>query len=584
MMLAYGRALPPFWLSGLAVGVASALAVGCSCEEDRPYTPFSVATSAPTAPDSSALPSAGPTAGPLVEVAPPLASTWTVFDATLTAPPEGIFLSAALVGERGESAAVVAWVDGPDAIAGLWSFSAKGTADRRLTASPAFLPRASDCKPSVQLQPSGKSTVAVDLIHQCGSRQLPGAAERAFLVMNLQSAQPLVHGLRVAPLSTGETLGISVNGADLDGDGADDIAVELALTSPSGASESMTVHWLLRPAGSSRQKDTPGQEFLRKARELVTAGQRKADRAGVPARVDGMRRLFSAVCAESGAARVMQWDGAPFSCGRLDAALPSLTLAAVHAHLGIKQPGRAIGEFERASWYGSGASEAERSAAEKIILSRVSKGSPRMEATLQFPLGARPSGVFVRRLEFDGNGTLHTQTTDGVTHAVWPAAKPAADGQVPPPLEPWSLSTESADGRLVAGVLPSCDQSELQVAVSKGTSTTTTPLPLLAPRPGQCKKWGGGPLNVELVGWSPEEPILAVGGEVIRPSGGPFFPHGISTSLGFAVETEGKLQLWRDPYFTEGLECAAHDRRSFGLVACVKGDTITVWRSPESFE
>ncbi len=589
-------------LATIGVAALGPLTSGCSCEDERPYTPFSVATALPNSDPAPTQKTAKETADEaaekaLVVAAPSALRTWTVFERTLSAPRGGTFALAARLPEPDATApaSVVSWIQGPSDVHGLWLHGLNGSPQKRLVESPAFLPTDADCSEQVTLASSGPGGVTVDVTRSCGARQLPGAPHRALLVVQTAASVPLLQALRVAPLAVGETLELEAHTADQDGDGASDVKVTFRMLAPGGTQESFGVHWLARPAGPSRQKDTPSRAFVARASELGIAAQRKAERGRVPAQVDALRRLYAAVCSEGGASRVSQWDGTPLSCGNMEAGLGRLTWAAVQAHVGLNELSRALGELERAAWFGAAPAEKERLALEKLALAKVSVGTPRRVADVRITLGDKPAGVLRSRLAFDSKNRLWALLADQTTRQLWP--EPAAAEPLPPPpldgdgglpippstapeFPAWPLEPRGPGDKRVVAVLPSCDRSEVQLAfaAADGSAVPSLPLRLLAPRPGKCSRFGGGPLPAQLLAWEGPEVIVSVGGEVWKSDGKPVTHGVVSTSLGLFVHDEAHGALWRDPYFRSGLECSASDDRK--LAACLVNGLATVWEKP----
>ncbi|HSC87654.1 MAG TPA: hypothetical protein VLC09_10305, partial [Polyangiaceae bacterium] len=389
---------------------------GCSCEDERPYTPFTVATGQTQADDAPAT-AAGPTNQPAQFLeAPADATTWSAFGRQLVAPSGSKFHWAALYGDPASAEArLLTWTLGPPASGGLWLHGLDGKPTRHLLRSPSFLPQGGDCRESTRFLPGTALTATLDIRRSCASRLLPGSPERALVLLDVARPEPFVFGLRLLATPEGESFDFSAESVDLDGDGQNDVVAHFRARRLSGSTEKtsekddekIALHWLARPAGPSRQKDTPSQEFVKRTKALVVSAQRKAERASVPTAVDALRRLYTAVCAESAAPRVLDWEGAPLACGGMDEGLKQLTTAAVHAELGLGRPARALGELTRADWYGSSPlNDAQRAALTKVALAKVPSGSARKQGEFRPALVARPTAPSLPRLHFDDASTL----------------------------------------------------------------------------------------------------------------------------------------------------------------------------------
>lgn len=580
--------------SWLATSSLAFFSQACQCEEERPYTPFAVATSLPsTSPDDRAptAPESPATEEPVTaQLAPPGTSTWTVFSRTLVAPPESV-LSSAL---RLEKSDIVAWVSPKKPTGGnggLWLFDEQGHATRRLTSVPDYLPSGPDCAEEVTLVAASPSSVAVEIVRTCSTRQLPGAPTRALLFVQPSREAAVTFGLRLSDLPPGETLRLTPDATDRDGDGSDDYRVGFELKSPAGEVESWSLSWIGRPAGPSREKDAPSSEFAKRAARLVIGGQRKAERARVPAQVDALRRLFSAVCSESASARIKLLDGSPLVCGDVSASLGSLVTAAVHAHLGLKEIGRAVGEAERAAWYGERVKDSVYGELEKLLLARISNAEVEAPVSVRAEARAPKGEVTLLPLAFDDAGRLWSLGNE--PRWIWPTPPPApfappAEGQeespAPAPPAPPTLPTSPADKRLTH-VLPSCDRAEVQLAFSdrEGAPLPPAPLPLLAPRPGQCRAdFGGGPLPARLLGWFGGEPAVLVAGEIFGSRArGEDATSVVSTRFGLLVERKGNHELWRGARST-GLDCVVD--ASGQHAACLEGAAVKIWTRPAGLD
>lgn len=574
----------------LPLALVGPLANGCLCEEERPYTPFAVATSLPQEEKRPELVGATPTpAAPTATsgvLAPANKNSWKVFERELKAPRDTVFAAAAQLARPDGSARIVAWVSAAKSggEAGLWEFGDDGRAKTKLVGPPAFLPSGSDCTEKATVESSGKRTFVVDLKRTCTSRQLPGSPERALLVVDPEASPVVGLSLRIAALSPGEALGLRVDAADQDGDGSDDVLLQVELATGESPAETLPFSWLRRPAGLSRQKDSPARELTTRAGELVVSGQRKADRGLVPARIDTLRRLYGAFCAESQAVKVTLADGTLLPCNISGTVWGRLVVANVHAQLGLGRVSRALGEFERADWYGGEPAEKEQAAAEKLLLAKLKNGASEQAAEMPRTLPALASQPGLAPLRFVDK-VLWLDDGQVVTR-LWPEAPPVPEGEEPPPSPaPRPRQPAGPGGKRVVAVLPSCDRAEVLVAYSDdaGTAFPASPLPLLAPRPGQCKRLGGAPLPASLLGWTNGEAELVVGSEYFSGSKTvpPERPVAIPTSLGLAVQSKDGVELWTDSRLHGGLDCVASSDGA--LAACASGTTVSVWKRPASF-
>ncbi len=563
------------WLVGL--GLVGPLVGGCQCEDEKPYTPFSVASG--TTSETKPPPAPTPAVDSNVVVAQePGLTRWTVLSSTLSAAPGASFLSAARVGAR-----LFSWQVGRDEVDGLWLHDESGASAKRVVPAPDFLPSGNDCEESATLLLGPAETATLDVARKCAVRQLSGSASRAFLLLDLAREEPRLFGLRLGDDPEGERLDVTASAADLDGDGQGDTDLAFEVSTAKGQKAKLSLHFLTRPAGPSRQKDTPSCEFTTAAKALVISGQRKAERASVPGQVEAWRRLYGALCAESLSARVHAWDGAALPCTSMDDGLGNLVLAAVHAHLGNKAPARALGEWERASWYGvSVPSALTKKLLSDAILARLPHGAVRKRAELPLALPAPNGNLPERRLAFDQASRLWAQLTPTQFVEVWPSTASAHGGAPGHDAAPNPVGERAPAERKLMAVLPSCDRAEVQLATSDGAGKMTEPLllDLLAPRPGRCKAFGGGPLPAWISEWKSGVATLSTAGQVFRSDGGAPADPSVVTGLGYLDVRGERVELWQGAALRADLECATSPDHEY--LACAQAGRVTIWQRPET--
>lgn len=566
---------------------------GCRCAEEKPYTPFAVTTQLPeegTPPEEVAPPDETARELPAVHKAPPQTSLWTLAGQAWRAPTGTHFQTALLLQEGDAPPTLLAWVTGAhlqNTPTGLWLFDATGHPREQLLSPPSFLPQGKDCEEIVQVLPIGLQTLSIEIERRCQERLLPGTPERALLILDRASPTRPLLTLRLAELPPGESLRLTSQAEDQDADGREDLRIHLELTSPQQIKEALEFSWLRRPAGLSRQKESPASALQKRAERLVLAGQRKAERAQVPAQVDTLRRLFSAVCAESGTAKVSQEDGVPLSCGTsVPSSIARLVTAQVHAYLGLKQPRQALGELERADWYGTAPSEKDLTTLQKLVLAAIPSGPAQRVAQLPSSLGAHPPGVLMNRLQFDAEGVLWEQTEDE-PRPVWPTRTTLdPEEPVPTPPPPFWPEPASPSGKQAQFVLPSCDRSEVQLTwlSAKTPLPAPSPLALLAPRPGSCQSFGGQPLVAQWAAWVGEQALVFVGGELFSTNGQsvqqlPGAPRAFPTRLGLSIHAGAELELWQtDSPLAQASSCALSPNREH--VACLEQRSLSIWKRP----
>lgn len=589
---------------GLCAGLVLSLVLG-GCEEDHPYTPFQVASAVPSAtvpatPASTAPETVAPVkfaaAAPLLQ---PKAATWQVGKRRIQAPP-GYELERALDADfDGDgSTELVAWViptSDPLKRPELWLYPATG-APRKLTSLAGFVPTGPGCTLQTTLLHTGPRTVTLDAKAVCEARLIARAPVRSIQVLAPKADDPLVLGLRAADGSAREELRLTVMSLDRDGDGRDDVTLQASLDTrhaPSGVAVAKFL-WYDREAGTSRDDTEPGLSMAQLAsREIVRAKGPSTSRNVHPT-IQNLKRLYAAVCDESGTPRLFDEEGNGLACGRLTTTFSRATEAEITALLKNDQVLEAFGVLERAHWFGHEPSPKDR---ERWLASFGSKlvqkqARLRREQGVTLPReGTHPS---LSPLEFEGD-TLLVQTRDGVRSfgldgsertlpdaTSGPSEAPGvAVGPARP--EPWSLRAEVPGQRLWTGVVYSCDRSEVALSFvdAKGQPIAPFLTEILAPRPGNCR--GGASVEAPAVpiGWSGAQLVAWVAGARIgpavpstRPKGSPRSVNGewtvLPSRLGLLV-TGKSLELWHVPESVGQLEqlraCVIHD--SGRLLACV---------------
>ena len=474
--------------SPLVLACAAYLLAGCRCSEDRPYTPFGTTTALPNAEPSAsaeAVPTASASAGPAVEksvLAPSGSRTWELGGQTLTAPPGYVF-NQAVRARFGEADEAVAWLDadatdaGPRAAGALWVFPSAGE-PKQLLELPGFVPSGPGCKVAATLARTGPHTVTLDARGDCAGALIARAPVRALVVVAPDAENPESLSLRVAGPAPGETLDLVATTADRDGDGRDDIAVEVRVGTTGGASLGAPFVWLDRPAGRSRDSSEPGRTLLRAAQREAGRAKTKKVADDVLKNVATLRRLMASVCAEGATPRVLDIDGNPLGCGPLGGVVDALATAEVTAELARGKVLDAFGALVRDGWYFGKATQSTRQKLERQLFDAVTPATAVVKTLDPRPLLERTPRY--SPLAFDAQGGVLVVTLGGVVRT-------EPDGTSPEPLAeagaPRVLDVLAAPGQRFAGVTYSCDRSEVTLMLEGAPALVTT---LLSPRPGAC--------------------------------------------------------------------------------------------------
>jgi hypothetical protein len=598
----------------LAAVLASSLfgAAACNgCGSEKPYTPFGVASSLPSAevapsvaPEVAVAPApAAGFASHKAELVPGALSTWQGPGLDLKAPDARRFaqvLPGDFDGDQKPDA--VAWlVPAPhekNAPPGeLWYFP-NGAAPRKLCALPGFVPSGPDCTLSPTLTQTGSRSATLDVSATCKASLIARAPTRAIVVVSPSVEPAVLLTLRAASAAPNETLDFSVDSSDQDQDGRDDVRLTLsvaALGSPEPASAELA--WLDRAAGASRSASEPLASLSRFATRLASHSRVKHSAYRADTNSNAVR-LLSSLCAESGVARVFDEDGSPFRCGDVTRIVDSLAASEVSYALAQGDVLEAFSVMRRDGWYFRSQSSSGRKTLERDLLRSVTK------LDLDPPFVARaqptlPQLPHYSPLWFEADGALLIRGANGVTRvAANRSAEEASsgDGGVPS----WPLELLAANGERVTGTSHACDRSELLFNVSDAQHGLLPPLTtrLLAARPASCTGHGTGPaVSIAPLGFDELGLDALVNGSHVTSAaagqkqpaplpalGTPRSPDGrwlvTPTALGLLVVSDHK-ELWQTSALHEHADASklsdcvvANDARA---VACVEAGHVLVF-------
>jgi hypothetical protein len=229
----------------------------------------------------------------------------------------------------------------------------------------------------------------------------------------------------------------------------------------------------------------------------------------------------------------------------------------VQAHLGEKKFARALGEVERSSWFLAPWNKEKQHHISELLLSKVPHQPARRLARFQIKTKAlaRP---YASPLLFTKDGQLWALTEDKTKRLTMegdpPLTIPATEDEPEKTIEApvWSMNAQNAEGTFAQAALPSCDRSEVLLALSTESSPnvppTLLPLPVLAPRPGKCGALAFAPAPLEVVPlrWEAGALSFILGGELLSSRTGAKTENILAawgTSLGVAVHRKEGLSL-----------------------------------------
>ncbi|MEO7032189.1 MAG: hypothetical protein ABI548_00080 [Polyangiaceae bacterium] len=476
------------------------------CGSEKPYTPFGVASSLPSA---NVAPSAAP--APTIAVAAPMGfprrraelvpgapAAWQGSGLDLQAPPSRRFAQVLPADfDDDQKPDAIAWLvpDPHDKTAPpgeLWYFG-NGATPKKLAGLPGFVPTGPDCTLSPTLTQTSVHSATLDVSSTCKMPLISRAPARALLVVSPRVERPVLITLRAADAAPGETLDFRVDSSDQDGDGRDDVRVTVSVgTGGGGEPASADLEWLDRAAGSSRSASEPVASLMKLGNKLSVRARIKHS-GYKPESAANAQRLLSSLCAEGGVARLFDEDGAPFRCGELTHVIDSLAAANLGYALAQGDVLEAFATLRRDGWDFRALSPTQRKTMERELLHAVS----RLDLAAPFVAHAAPTVPQLPHyspLWFEADGALLIRGNSGVTRVAANRSGEQAvseDGGVPS----WPLELTAPSGQRITGTSHACDRSELLFNQSDAQHALLPPLTsrLLAARPASCTGRGTGP-------------------------------------------------------------------------------------------
>ncbi len=582
----------------MTLAILAANLAGCEgCQrEDKPYTPFGVASVAPAGSAQEPLPvgsghqtdgaAPGTLTRKLALVARPPAARWRLEGRNLTAP-KGRLIERGLLHDfdgNGESEALV-WTLPATAGAApgeLYRIDASGQTVRLFTL-PGYVPSGPGCALQPELAVTGKTTATLDVRAKCSVPLLARAPTRSLTVLAPTRAAPVVASLRIVDPGANAPLSVQVDSADRDADGRDDLALQLSVQFATRTQRAQFV-WLDRASGAARDVTQPLASFTAAAGRARYAARRAKTAASAAQDIAALRLLIVTACAEGGVARLLSEEGTELSCGKLQPLLDDIATTEVTAALTAKDTLEAFAASDRSYWYVAAPSAKAASAIEKKLLAAVSVVQPKIQtAKIQVPSSATPGLLAVN---FDSDGKLWVLSTEGQRQLGADGVPVALEADAAPSAG-WSRDIARSDGAVLSNVAYSCDQPSVSLHFAKkGGGMETIATPLLAPRPGSCRPNASFvPPAAVALGLKADAPLLLLGATWVgpeqsfaeaslrpQPPGTPRSPNGkylaATTHLGILVHSLTGTELWQADELGQhsGVGCTVNDSAS--QVAC----------------
>lgn len=583
-------------LLGLALVNASQ-----GCRDEKPYTPFGVASALPPTPTASTLAAEAPSAVPPAKsavkkalLAAADAQRWTVAGRDIESPPGRRFEQAIDAdfdadGQTDIAAWTIAAADArSDSPPGeLWFYPAAGE-PRRSLGWPAFIPTGPDCRHAATLTIPHGTTLTLDVTARCETQRLSRSPTRALAVLDPAAREALRFGLRAADAAPGESLELALLPSDEDGDGRTDYRLTAGLAVAAEPRTTAALVWLDRAAGVSRDGREPRASLTQLlSNELGRARQKKTAKAALR-RVDATRRWLGSLCAEGGTARLFDWEGAPLRCGSLASVVDRLAAVEVAAALTEADMAAALGVLSRDGWYFGAMTPKQRD----TLSADVQKRLTRVPAT-RIALGVRPRATRAPSyapITFDASNSLLIQGESALFRVT---ADSAREELIPPAagVAPWPLELTAEGGGRLLGVSYSCDSSEVGLLLLGGSSVPVSSQ-LLAPRPGVCAgQTFEERFTPAAVRAQPLEVLVGgalIGSTSTSPGAAGTIPPGsarsndgrllaIASPLGLFIRDQSAGELWSIDGWSsaKAQHCVVADRKD--RAACVRGGRVELY-------
>ena len=350
------------------------------------------------------------------------------------------------------------------------------------------------CKdPSAQLRQLSSSLVSVRVDHVCED------GPRTNVWVLTIEAQPRVRErVTVLPPNARSTtpIALRIGAEDRDQDGYEDVVVELEV-----GEVTVPLVWLNRPGGFARDASQPEAAYRVLADDAWAFLD--SDRAGSEKRARGVLDAFTALCRESGSARIGLTGTQGIQCRRS----PATARAAAVAMAAAVRRGAFIDALELQRWWGVSATQPtpeERALVQSAW--QEAKASARASWRVLGRESATASLYFTDddTLVIDGFSPTSVSISTGATTKL-------SKGALLPPVR-------SPDGRFsVRSVRATCAGFEAEVGpvgakrahrVSIERRPATTPCRTPIDRPALLSEWG-------VLGWAPQG-LVAGAGDLLR--------------------------------------------------------------------
>jgi len=389
-----------------------------------------------------------------------------------------------------------------------------------------------------------------------------------------------------------EKIEFEISSLDRDHDGRDDIELKAKIAGSQNNDTEMQFVWLDRKAGLSRDAQLPAKTFRDIGAIEVIRATGKNTSVRTLARIEAIRRMFGALCAEGKVPTLFDQDNNPLSCNLSSETLGLFATAEVRAHLAQHAPGEALGALQRASWYGGAIPDKTKADLSVELEKALPVKTPRSVVVSNAPASSPSSIPRFSPLAFSPEGLL-IQNAEGVTRL---DLKTFEEVDASEEVDPWPVTVISPRGQRLMGVAYPCDRPTVTLLAAQDTGVAAEPVatPILAPRPGACagSSKGFGELLLRPIAWSKTGLRVLLGASEVGSPSNEALPLGsarsangehavTTTDLGILVMHKTGAELWRctDAPTKRLSECVIDNSAQY--VACLdKGHAHVITISP----
>lgn len=579
---------------------ATLFALLTSCKggcDDKPFVPYHVGdeAGATAAADASAFVAIRTDGGALplgsAKDAPANATEWVEAGLTLKAPAGTLFqrgLFRDFDGDGKDDALVVARRENVQDAAVVFYASSAGAAPPPAVVVPqAKLAGDASCSLTSRLEPAGAKSALVELSLSCAGHGTLGPTRR--MVLLTHRGQELKVRANAELLDPPDVVAVEGSGDDRDNDGEPDVMLTFRVTRAGGKSRPLSVVWVDRPAGLSRDLAEPEASLLKLAGEAEGLAKSAKEARGAVDLASDVVALARVLC---GPRPRIKFETPSLACGE-SRALERTALAKLRAFVTLKEPHFALPAYQEALLVLKDHKEADKLALGSVSQLPVTDAHV-VNAAPELSAGTAPA---YGPLTFESDGNLVVKTRDALvrvdTHT-WeenpaPGVRYLSTVASPDGAYSWLEAYDPCDGvalRMTLAPITVGDVVDVQLPITaslgrcNGKGEPKRAAPLGWTKSALDVLVEGYPIHVDVARGKaelalPDPNAPAAPGSARSPNGKLF---AVPTSLGLFLGGAGKLLTHGD--LGKPAELSGCTTANDGLTAaCVRGSKVVVYKT-----